>query len=49
MPYLGYLGMTLYYMINVVCGDEADRHGWETWIGVANLLQILVVLRIEYT
>lgn len=47
IPYVLYLGVTLYYMINVVCAEDLEETGWESWIGFANLLCAGVQIYIE--
>jgi len=48
MPYVVYLCLTLYYMINVVCVDELQETGWESYIGFLNLISAGLMLYIEY-
>jgi len=48
IPYIFYLCLTLYYMVNVIYGTDDDRNGWETYIGILNLLSVAYLLYNEY-
>ena len=47
--YLLYLGVTLYYMVNVICADENHRNSWRTYIGFVNIgLSLYMLFYVEF-
>ena len=49
VPYILYLFLTIYYMIEVVCAEKDAVEKWQKWMGCISLLFLAYQLQIECT